>query len=262
MNVLWLYEIPTFALGLLIVSVFIVLSVAGLWLTRPWVRQHASTYNDLANDYIAFVGVFYALLVGLIAVATWENYTGVEAIVSAEAAAVSDLHYDAAGYPPAVTDELRETLRWYVKGVIAEEWPEQRHGIEPTRHASGRLSQTILHFEPTTMGQQVVHAECMRQVNEILTYRRLRLQAVDAGLPGLMWLVLLVGAAIAIGMTFFFWAESFRVHVLLTMALSAIIGLVIFVVFSLDRPLVGRMSVGPDNFEEVLSRVLEDRSGS
>jgi hypothetical protein len=262
MNVLWLYEIPTFALGLLIVSVFIVLSVAGLRLTRPWVQKYASTYNDLANDYIAFVGVFYALLVGLIAVATWENYTGTEAVISDEAAAVADLYFDSAGYPPAVTDEVRETLRWYVKGVIEEEWAEQRRGIEPTRRASSRLSQTILHFEPTTMGQQVVHSECMRQVNDILTYRRLRLQAVDAGLPGLMWLVLLVGAAIAIGMTFFFWAESFRVHVLLTMALSAIIGLVIFVIFSLDRPLIGRMSVGPDSFVEVLEVVMEERPGS
>ena len=41
--VLWLYEIPTFWLGVLFISVFLAYSLGGLWLTRPWMRSGVSS---------------------------------------------------------------------------------------------------------------------------------------------------------------------------------------------------------------------------
>jgi hypothetical protein len=257
-DLLWLYELPTAWLGVVVVGAFLAFSLGGLWLTRPWARKRCNASNELANYYIAVVAVFYAVLVGLIAVATWESYTDVEADVANEAVAVSELYRDAEGYPPALRAVLRETLRRYVHHVVEEEWPVQRRGIEPSAHIPFvmEVARHIASFEPATAGQQIIHAECLRQFNELLTYRRLRLQAVDSGLPGLMWLVMLMGAAIAIGMTFFLWHENLLVHSLLTAALAGIVGLVIFLILSLDRPLWGSVSVDPGDFQEVLTTVM------
>ncbi len=256
--VLWLYEIPTFWLGVLIVSVFLTFSLAGLKLTRPWVRKHCSDDNDLVNAYIAAVGVFYALLVGLISVATWESYSDVESNVAEEAAAISDLYGDFEGYPPEVQADLKERLRRYVHHVVEEEWPDQRRGVEPKGHTRlvAALSQRLAVFEPATKGQQILHAEVLNELNGFLTYRRLRLQAVGSGLPRVMWFVVLMGAAITIGMTWFLWAENRRLHVLLTACLALMIALVIFLIFVLDKPLVGRVSVDSSRFEEVLTTVM------
>jgi hypothetical protein len=71
------------------VGTFVALSLAGLRLTRPWVRKRGSESNELANYYFAAAGVFYALLVGLIAVATWENHSRIEDVVTGEAVAVT-----------------------------------------------------------------------------------------------------------------------------------------------------------------------------
>lgn len=256
--VLWLYEIPTFWLGVLFVGVFLTFSLSGLWLTRPLMRRHGDSHNDLANYYIAAVGVFYALLIGLISVATWENYADIEANVSSEAVTLSDLYRDIEGYPPAMKDHLRQRLREYIQHVIREEWPIQRQGAEP----KGRnpivadIAKGLTTFEPATPGQQIVHAEVFRQFNEFLTYRRLRLQAVGSGLPGLMWLVVLIGAVVTISMTFFLWTDNLRIHSLLTASLALIIGLMVFLIFSLDKPLIGRVSVDPGSFEEVLTVVM------
>lgn len=255
---LWLYEIPTFWLGVIIVGIFLILSLAGLRLTRPWARRHCNAYNDLANYYIAAVGVFYALLVGLIAVATWEDYTDVESIVSSEAVTIADLYRDMEGYPPELRTDLRERLRLYVHHVIDEEWPAQQRGVEPKTHIRGvtELSQRLATFEPQTPGQQILHAECLSQFNSFLTARRQRLEAVDSGLPGVMWAVMLIGAAITIGMTYFLWTDNLKVHSLLTASFAAIVGLVIFLILVLDQPLVGRVSVDPGNFQEVLTTVM------
>lgn len=256
--VLWLYDIPIFWLGLLFVAVFLIFSLGGLWLTRPWMRRQGDGNNDLANYYIAAVGVFYALLIGLISVATWENHSGVESTVANEAVALSDLYRDIEGYPPAMKAEIRQRLRQYIQHVIEEEWPVQRRGVEPTGEGRGvaELARRLATFEPATAGQEIAHAEVMSQFNQFLTYRQLRLQAVGSGLPGLLWLVVLIGAAIMIGLTFFLWTENLRIHSLLTACLGLIIGLMVFLIFTLDKPLVGRFSVGPDSFEEVLTVVM------
>jgi AcrR family transcriptional regulator len=259
--VLWLYDIPTFWLGVLFVGVFLAFSLGGLWMTRSWMRRQGDSHNDLANYYIAAVGVFYALLIGLISVATWENYTDVESTVAHEAVTLADLYRDFEGYPPEVRAELRQRLRNYVRHVIEEEWPYQRRGVQPPEHnrAMMELAHRLASFEPATAGQEVVHGEIFRQFNEFLTYRRLRLQAVGSGLPGLMWFVVLIGAAVTMSITFFLWTDNLRIHSLLTASLALIVGLMVFLIFSLDKPLIGRVSVGPDSFEEVLRVVMEEK---
>ena len=51
-------------------------------------------HNDVVSYFFAGVGVFYGLALGLIAVATWEDFTGVDAIVGKEAAALAMLYRD------------------------------------------------------------------------------------------------------------------------------------------------------------------------
>jgi uncharacterized protein DUF4239 len=260
---LWIYHIPTLWLGVLVIAVFLVLSLAGLLLSRPWTRKHCVDHNELVNYFIAPIGLFYAVLVGLIALATWESYTEVEGYVANEAVAIADLYHDMEGYPPDLRADLRGMLRDYVRFVISEEWPDQRRGIQPEAHT--RLLTRLVHrmatFEPATPGRQVIHAECLRETNELLTYRRLRIHAVAGGLPGLMWLVMLLGAAVTIGMTYFFWTENVLVHSLLTASLSVTIALIILLILALDRPLVGQQSVDPEAFEEVLTRVMVEPAG-
>jgi hypothetical protein len=42
--------------------------------------------------------------------------------------------------------------------------------------------------------------------------RRLRIDAVGSGLPGVMWIVILVGAVISLRASFFFKVEDVRLH--------------------------------------------------
>ncbi len=256
---LWLYHIPTWLLGVLVVSSFILLSSLGLILTRGLAkRKIAASDNDLANYFISAVGVFYALLVGLIAVAVWESYSSVEAIVTEEAVSISELYRDLEGYPDADRDRLRGLLRDYLHHVIEVEWPAQEWGeVHPDeRRLVDKIVHQWVHFEPVTEGQKAIHAECLRELNVFLGCRRERIQAVDSHLPGLLWFIVLAGAVLTIGLTYLFWTDNRGLHLLLTGFLSTMIGLVIFVILALDRPLVGEVSVPPDSFREVLDSAL------
>ncbi len=254
MGVLWLYQIPPFLLGVLVVGLFLLLAVAGLRLTRGWRRKLAGTENEFANYYLATIAVMYAVLLGLIAVASWENYSDVEDVVSQEAIAAAGLYQTVELYPPAHRERMRRLLRQYVSHVVSEEWPDQRRGVLPKAHVQlvRLIARDFSSFQPADLGQQAAYTESLGQLRELLAYRRMRLDSVDSNLPGLMWFVVLAGAAITLGMTFFFWSEESALHRFLNAALAVTLGLMIFMIFSLDRPLVGSVSVEPSAFQEVL----------
>jgi hypothetical protein len=256
MNLLWLYQIRTIWLGILIVGGFAAASLLGLWLTRPLARRFSPEQNDFANYFFATVAVFYAVLVGLIAVACWGNYIGIDGVVSNEAVSSSDVYRDIESYPPALRDAVRKDLRDYVKFVIASEWPAQKGGArrppggDVLMHA---IAFRLTTFEPATLGQQAVHIQTLHDLDDLFSNRRLRLEAIDNHLPGLMWLVVLAGAAVLMFMTYLFRVGDRKLHFLLTVALSVVVGLVIFLILALDRPLIGAVSIDASSFEDALT---------
>jgi hypothetical protein len=155
--------------------------------------------EEMNNDIIFFasaIAVFYSLTVGLIAVGVWTNYSAVENVVSAEATAIGCFYRDVGGYPEPARTQLQTQVREYTVFLIEHAWPAQRLG-QSTDDATRRLTlieQELVRFEPTTMGQQVLHAEAMHQYNDVAGLRRQRLHAIGSGLPGVMWSVVLFGA--------------------------------------------------------------------
>ena len=62
----------------------------------------------------------------------------------------------------------------------------------------------LVTFEPATEGQKLLHAETLRAYSQMIEARRLRLDAVLTGLPGVLWFVIVTGAFVSFSSTFFF----------------------------------------------------------
>ena len=125
----WLYDIPT----LLAVGLFAALFVGVCWIgivllssrLVPMVH-HQPGLNEILGDYLQYFGVIYGLLLGLLAVATYQNHSDVEKTVSNEASALAALYRDVSAYPEPIRSELEALLRDYARYVINEAWPLQR----------------------------------------------------------------------------------------------------------------------------------------
>jgi hypothetical protein len=82
MNLYWVYLLPNWIFGTLTVLVFVVIGLAGLYVTRGWVPRlhHADhSHNDIVGFYLAAVTVLYGITVGLLAIATWTAYSDAQA---------------------------------------------------------------------------------------------------------------------------------------------------------------------------------------
>ena len=260
MTMYWVYELPNWLFGVLSISAFVAFGLIGLFPTRRWVRrQHQvdHSHNDIVGFYLAAITVFYGITLGLVAVGTWTTYSDVEAKVDREAEIISSLARDVNGYPQPYRAQMQDDLRAYLKEVIDHSWPQQRQGIVPvgTSVYVDSLQQHILAFQPASPAEQILDTEAYKQFNELVECRRARLNAVTTGMPGSLWCLVIIGAMISIVTTLFFDTPSLKMHIWMTVLLSGLLGLMIFLVGTLDNPFRGKVSVGPQAFERVYRQI-------
>jgi Protein of unknown function (DUF4239) len=262
MSFYWIYDLPNWLLCILIVTFTVGLSLLGLVISRPIVKRivgASSKHNDLVSYFLASLGVFYGLALGLIAVATWENYTEVDAVVTSEAAALTSLYRDLDGYPQPLRNNLESLMREYTRTVIEKEWPAHKQGIalEDGDTILDKLENQVMNFEPAREREKIVHAEVLRSLDTVLEQRRLRLQAVSTGLPAALWAVVLIGALLNGLLTYLFWVDNFKLHALAVVILACFIAVLIFLTAAMDNPFRGEFSVNADVFQTILEKVMK-----
>lgn len=253
-----LTQLPSPILGLATVGFTVLMAVVGMALYRLTLRKRLAVSEEMNNDVIFFasaINAFYGLTLGLIAVGVWRNYNSVQEIVSQEAAVIAALYRDVSGYPEPARSSLQEELRAHVVQIIEIAWPAQRQDIFSD---AGTIDLTNLQlklyaFEPKSAGQQLIHAEALRQFNTMSALRRQRIEAVKGGLPSVMWWVILIGALLSISVTYLLEIQR-RTHYLLVIYLSTFTGLVIYVIYGLDHPLSGPVAIESTAYQIVLEK--------
>jgi Protein of unknown function (DUF4239) len=262
MSMYWIYDMPSWLFGFLAVAVTVLVGLVGLYATRKWVRKlHGvdHSHNDIVGFYLAGVSVFYGVTLGLVAIGTWTTYSDVEAKVDKEATAIGALYRDVGSYPEPTRTALQDILREYARQVIDVGWPQQRKGIVPTGASAilDKFEKQFFEFEPTTEAQRIADAEAYGQFNVLVASRRARLDSVTSGLPTPLWIMVLLGAFISIAITWFFDTASPAMHVWMTGLFSALLGLIIFLVATLDNPYRGDVSVSPEPLERVYDQLMK-----
>lgn len=257
----WIFDLPLWIVGPVLVLVLATYALAGLRLVRRRILPRlviSEKDSEFSGSLVQAVMVFYGLAVALIAVSVWQTHADVSRMVSQEATSIAALYRDVSGYPEPARPILQDELRDYVRYVIDEAWPLQRRGEVPAGGVAmmDRFEATLVTFEPQTEGQKLLHAEALRAFNELINARRLRLDAVGTGLPAVMWLVILAGAAIGLGSTFYFRVEDARLHAIQVTLLAVFIALVIFMIFALDRPFRGDLGVSPASYELIYEQLM------
>jgi hypothetical protein len=260
MNFYWLYDTPNWLFASITMGVFVAFSVAGLALTRAWVARAFGRHhdNDIVSYYLATVGVFYGITLGLIAVGTYQNYSDVESKVAEEAASVGGIYRDVSSYPEPARSQLRGLMEEYTRYVIEEAWPQQHKGIIPSGGTERTTSfqAVLMRFNATTESEKALHVETLREFNHMVEVRRLRLQSVIGGLPSIMYMVIVLGALVNIMVSWLFVVDNYKLHAFLNALMAALLGLLVFLIAAMDNPFRGGFSVGPDPFVVVRTQLM------
>jgi hypothetical protein len=191
--------------------------------------------NDVVGVAFAIVGVLYAILLTFVTLSVWEDNDAAQASARTEARAVVELRRYAATLPGPDNAALTALADRYVDTVAREEWPRMAEG-----QSVGPAGATILDDLWRKVDAVVPGAEpaVSRQAEVRTTLRELG-QARDArlaGLPGVVWLALLVGALLALGNTVLFGVKGTVEYLSIVAILSAMSALMLYAVYQLEYP--------------------------
>jgi hypothetical protein len=256
-----LESIPGPILALLVVSVTVGVSMIGQAIVNRYLPHHVRRpHNDIVGFVIAVVGALYAVLLGFVVIALWEQHREASDIAQREAAALRDFHR----YSRVVEPDLGPIHRLvvsYGESAVAREWPAMAHGQSdrPTHDALHALLNSTLRLEPKNAREQVVYPEGLRRLGDLAEARDQRLLASRDRLPTMLWVTLVLGATITTGYIWLFGVENRSAHLLFGCGLAALFGLGFYLILALDNPFAGSLRVEPEAMRLALEHIGEGR---
>jgi len=173
--------------------------------------------------------------------------------------AIASLYRDVSSFPDPARTTLRTQLRDYTVAVITQDWPaQQREQIsDPSKRIVDQFQASLMAYEPASAGDQARYAETLSAFNNFILQRRLRIDAVQGGLSAIMWSVIWIGAAISIGVGYFFYFEDIRLHAIMIALIAGFLGIVLFMIAINDRPFAGQDSISPVSYQLILDTLME-----
>jgi hypothetical protein len=117
--------------------------------------------------------------------------------------------------------------------------------------------QRLIAFEPQTKSEETLQAETLRQYNRLQEYRQMRRYSTAAGIPAVMWYVVVVGSIINIALVWLFDMKLIS-HFFLGGLLAFFLATLVFLIAALDNPFRGEVSIPPDVFENVYKIVMSE----
>lgn len=255
----WFYDLP----DVVTLPVFVLAFAAGscgiVLLLRPFVRRtvvEAAQWDRVLGYVVGTFGVFFGILLGLVAVSVYNNYSDTHSATLEEASQLGALYRDASGLPEPQRTELQDELKEYTRVVIDEDWPQQRNGEVPTASLPSvdRMERTVYSVNPTDGREQAQLQQLLSTFDDFVEARRVRIDAVTLQLPPLFWLVIWVGALINAILIACIDVKSVRLHLVMAGLLGLFIGLVMFVTADMDHPYAGTISVDAGDFTRLLEQ--------
>lgn len=258
----FLFSLHLGTLAVLLNGVLCGFALFSVWAYRRWLLPRlriTSEDSDYSGAVTQSIMVCYGLIAALTAVKVWDRYSQVQEIASSEATSLSTLWRDLGGYPSPEREKLKGHLRDYTDQVIRRAWPEMQAGRVPTVGVRmiDDFQKELFAFEPVTESQKLIHAETLGAFNRMAHDRRKRVDAATTRLPDVLWVVLLPGAFACIFLSLFYRIEEPRLQYVCTVGLAGFISMVLFVIFSLDRPFVGDMAITPDSYQKVYDHLMK-----
>jgi hypothetical protein len=207
--------------------------------------------EDVAEYISMMIGVIYALVLGLALVAVWGTYSSAQTDVQNESSALHQVYLLADSLPPAAEQEVRQTADAYAHYVRTVEWRRMAHhqplGPEGWTMLN-KLRDVYQSTEPAKASEQNAAQEALSQISSLDESRMARESDGESTMSPVLWAGLYIGGALTVGFMFMFGVRRTATHLIMVMGLSGFIVFLILVIYQLDAPFSGMLSVGAGDF--------------
>lgn len=223
----------------------VVLAVAILRQRRVGDGDDPSETPDVIEYMTMMIGVVYAIVLGLAIAGVWETRNSADDTVHAEAQALHEVHARAQVYPAEARHRIQRDVDAYVHYAAGKEWSYMTAHEQLTAHGDrlvAKMRKDVLSYEPKNVREEQSYQALSDRVAAVDEARANRAQAAEPTMPGVVWLGLVVGAVVSVGMLFTLQIQRSGRELLLAGIFTALISFLLFLIWHFDLPYVHGLS--------------------
>ena len=256
----FVYDVPTNTLAIWCSLIAVASIVIGVLVVKPVFRLLIGTgpdFNASVSYATAGFGLFYGLLLGLLTVAAYQNSDRIREATMAEATALGAIYSQVDTYPEPIRSDLQEMMRDYVLFTVYRDWPAHNQGkvLNGGYDRADAMLRKLAGFNPQSDSQQTVHGEVIAAFQSFAEARQRRLAGVSTRIPDVLWYAVLVGAVINMLLVVLLRMRLLP-HLFLGATNAFFLGVILFVIVTLDRPLRGDGAVQPEPLVMLWERTM------
>jgi hypothetical protein len=219
-----------------------------------WPADKRTGHNEIVGWQLSVIGTTYAVILGFILFNVWSNFRAADINADEEANALVSLYRLSDALPDSAKNKIQQDARRYAQIMIQEEWPDMaRRTLSPDGTAiTQELWETVVAAgkDPAVQGPDFTQA--LTELSGMTQHRRVRHLESDFRLPGLLWTVLLTGGLITLISSCLLSAENLRLHFVLVVCMSLVLGITLIAIAEVDQPFRGAVRVQPHGFRLAL----------
>ena len=239
----WFYELPIWAVTILVVGGSLGIGLAASHGVQHVLRLKVNDEErDVAINLMQVVAAYVGIMIAFAGVQVWQDYVNSKEMVSKEAATAAELYQDLTIFGPE-TQPARIALRSYVISITRDEWPmlSKGKGSLATEAALHKVFNEIGKLSPTDDRANAIYGEMLGKVNELIDYRRGRIEDSQEGIPAILWAIGIVGGLLTVA-----YASAFtptRYNLFMTGGIAVTLGLLFLFILTVNYPYKGEFSV-------------------
>jgi hypothetical protein len=250
----YLYQTSDLNLFLIVSGFFILVSIVALFFVRVILPLHLRYQeNAVIGCTCALVSVIYGVLSGFATLYLINNNNYASDSVQHETSSIVNLYMDTQGLPDPLKSQVQKDITRYLFQVINVEWAQMSKGEMVSKEGAlilGDMLNTITHYNITTTSESVAISDMFSASRNLYDARQQRIQLSYASLSNEVWVVILVGTCLLLGVSYLF-GVNFYLHVFIMIVAALMTSSIIFLLIALDKPFQGEFIVGPQMFESV-----------
>ena len=225
----YLLSIPPILFFLILISIGGISAGLTTYLFRKFVSiKVLRSHNEVIGFLFLAIASFYSLMLSFIVFVVWGQLNETRGNVSKEGSSAMGLYRDIKFYPD------------FVYNVVDDEFPrmEKLELSRVTPESFNKVFYKMEHLNPKNPFQIQLVAEMFNHLNELATYRGLRISSMEDEIAPPLWLPMIFGAIITIICALLMDIEHLRIHIALNALLGVFIGMFFFIIILLPPFLV------------------------